>query len=62
MALISADKVEVGHCQFMGSCGCSCVSMGEFSCPVHWTEKMTETELNPTAKEWHKGQMVFVTR
>ena len=23
-----------------------------FTGPVHWTEKMTKTKLNPTAKDW----------
>ena len=26
-----------------------------FAGPVHWTEKMTETELNPTAKDQTTG-------
>ena len=26
-----------------------------FAGPVHWTEKMTETKLNPTAKYWTTG-------
>ena len=26
-----------------------------FTGPVHWTEKKTETELNPTAKDWTTG-------
>jgi len=26
-----------------------------FAGPVHWTENMTETKLNPTAKDWTTG-------
>ena len=32
-------------------CGLTLVFAG----PVHWTEKKTEIELNPTAKDWPTG-------
>ena len=28
MGLITTGGVEVGHCPFVGGCGCSCISMG----------------------------------
>ena len=45
-----------------GHCPSPCVGSGHelwlllvFTGPIHWTEKKTEIELNPTEKDWTTG-------